>query len=90
MLNIIAGDIRYQLLHRTASAIIEAGRFNARNAVMLVHSFSREDVGFDDYSKFLSLYGKKGRISEIVKLVESGHINLFAGWAKGPPADSDA
>ena len=30
--------IRYQLLHRTASAVIEARRFGAHNAVMLVHS----------------------------------------------------
>jgi hypothetical protein len=33
--------IRYQLLHRTASAIIEAERFNAKSALMLVHSPQR-------------------------------------------------
>ena len=32
--------IRYQLLHRTASAVIEAERFNAKHALMLIHSFS--------------------------------------------------
>jgi len=32
--------IRYQLLHRAASAVIEAHRFTAKYAVMLVHSFS--------------------------------------------------
>jgi hypothetical protein len=35
-------NIYYQLLHRTASAIIEAKRFHASTAVMLVHSFSEE------------------------------------------------
>jgi hypothetical protein len=33
-------DIYYQLLHRTASAVIEAKRFKTDLAVMLVHSFS--------------------------------------------------
>jgi len=36
-------DVRYQLLHRTASAIIEANRFHARYAVMVVHSFSQTE-----------------------------------------------
>ena len=31
--------LRYQLLHRAASALIEAGRFSAQHAVLLVHSF---------------------------------------------------
>ena len=33
-------SIRYQLLHRAASAVVEARRFNAAHAMMLVHSFS--------------------------------------------------
>ncbi len=33
--------IYYQLLHRTASPIIEAKRYHASSAVMLVHSFSQ-------------------------------------------------
>ena len=32
-------NIRYQLLHRTASALIEAERFCASHALMLVHTF---------------------------------------------------
>ena len=45
---ISVNHIRYQLLHRTASALIEAKKFCAPNAVMLVHSFSREDEWFED------------------------------------------
>jgi hypothetical protein len=33
----IPDSVRYQLLHRTASAVIEAERFGAQNAVMLIH-----------------------------------------------------
>jgi hypothetical protein len=40
--------IRYQLIHRTASAVIEARRFCAKTAVMIVHSFSQEDLWFED------------------------------------------
>jgi hypothetical protein len=40
------GAIRYQLLHRTASAIYEAKRYRCRHALMLVHSFSPTHRGF--------------------------------------------
>ena len=40
--------IRYQLLHRTASAVIEAQRFGASHAIMLVHSFSQSLEHFKD------------------------------------------
>ena len=38
------GDIRYQLLHRTVSAIHEAQRYRTERAIMLVHSFSARDA----------------------------------------------
>ena len=49
-----AGHVRYQLLHRAASALIEARRFYADTAVMLVHSFSREDIGLGRFLRFHS------------------------------------
>ena len=42
-------QIRYQLLHRTASAIIEARRFKTDEAAMIVHSFSPSKMWFDDF-----------------------------------------
>lgn len=33
-------DLHYQLLHRTAAAMIEANRFSTNAAAMIVHSFS--------------------------------------------------
>ncbi|WP_417484330.1 DUF6946 family protein [Maricaulis salignorans] len=52
----IEGDLdpglRYQLLHRTASAVIEAGRFRARHAVCLVHSFSPTARWREDFERF--------------------------------------
>lgn len=76
--------MRYQLLHRTASAIIEAKKFNAENALMLVHSFDKSDEwieGFKDYQKFLALYGL-GDIEPnlLVYARNIDGINLYLGW----------
>src|SRR2546422_844943 len=40
----VRDQIRYQLLHRAASALLTAETFNASAAVMLVHSFSRHGL----------------------------------------------
>jgi hypothetical protein len=39
----VPGSVRYQLLHRAASAIIAAQQYFASRAVMLIHSFSATD-----------------------------------------------
>lgn len=75
--------IRYQLLHRTASAIIEAKRFKAENALMLVHSFSLSDKWFDDYNRFLTLFGVTAEIDSLVFAKNINGIDLYFGWVKG-------
>ena len=50
-------SIRYQLLHRTASAVIAAQQFGARLAVMVVHSFSPSHQWHDDYQAFAREFG---------------------------------
>ena len=76
--------IRYQLLHRTASAIIEAKKFNAQNALMLVHSFSQSDEWFEDYSQFLALFGLN-RITpdSLVFAKNISGIDLYFSWVRG-------
>ncbi len=46
------GGIRYQLLHRTASAVYEAKRYRCGKALMLVHSFSPTHRWFEDFAAF--------------------------------------
>lgn len=79
--------IRYQLLHRTASALIEAKRFKAENALMLVHSFSKlnekDDEEFQDYCQFLRLFDKHGKMNSVVFAKSIGGINLYFAWVKG-------
>jgi hypothetical protein len=75
--------IRYQLLHRTASAMIEARRFNARSAVLLVHSFSPDAAWFGDFQAFLGLFGVQAQHNQLHWLREAQGINLYAGWVQG-------
>jgi hypothetical protein len=81
-----AQDLRYQLLHRTASALIEAWRFNARHALMLVHSFSRADPasGFDDYEKFGNHLGCVSASPDSLSFGgRRAGIDFYLGWVKG-------
>ena len=74
-------DIRYQLLHRTASAVIEAKRFNASTALMLVHSFSKTHKWFDDYANFASLFGITARLNTIHHAKQRiDDVDLYLGW----------
>jgi hypothetical protein len=80
----IPPTIRYQLLHRTASAILEAKRFAAKSAVMVVHSFSQSDLWFEDYQDFLKLYGVMDvKIGKLYFLTELRGIKVYSGWARG-------
>ncbi len=75
--------IRYQLLHRTACAIIEAKKFNAQNALMLVHSFSPTNEWFDDYRGFLELFGVQAEVDSITFAQNIDGIDLFFAWVQG-------
>ncbi len=82
-----AGGIRYQLLHRTASAIYEAKRYRCRNALMLVHSFSPAHRWFDDFAAFSCAMGvplREPNLSSAPKVCEG--VSLRLAWASDPPA----
>jgi hypothetical protein len=78
-------NIRYQLLHRTASAILEAKKFNAYNALMLVNSFSQTDEWFENYALFAALFGIDAKINKIHSVAKIDTIQLYLGWVKGEP-----
>jgi hypothetical protein len=78
--------IRYQLLHRTASALLLARKFNAHHAAMVIHSFSRTGAGLEDFAAFTELFGgQRSTPDSLLALRHSGSINLYAGWASGDP-----
>ena len=78
-------QIRYQLLHRTASALIEAERFGATTAVMLVHSFSQEDRHIEDYQEFVKLFGTTGDVDTVSYAGKKNGIDLYLAWVRGNP-----
>lgn len=73
-------EVRYQLLHRTASALIEAEKINAKHAIMLVHSFSKEYKWFEDYKAFVRLFGLNTEKDRIFGPVNLNGIDLYLGW----------
>ncbi len=76
-------DIYYQLLHRTASAIIEAKRFHASTAVMLVHSFSQAHTRFPDYCDFAGKLGVEAELNKMYFCGNRSGIDLYVGWVVG-------
>jgi len=78
------GALRYQLLHRSASAMIEAERFRANIALMIIESFSTEDVGLTDFQAFTQQFGVHSEPDRIVRLSQLKGITLYAGWVRHP------
>ena len=75
-------DIHYQLLHRTAAALIEADRFCANDAAMIVHSYSPERRWFAAFERFAGLFGRALLEDAVVFEVPSGRRLLLA-WVNG-------
>ena len=78
--------LKYQLFHRTVSAILTAEQFCSKKAIMIVHSFSQINKWFEDYKEFVKILNPD--INPIVgeiyncKTLCSG-IDLYIGWIKG-------
>lgn len=77
------GVLRYQLFHRTVATLLECEAAKAHNGVMLVQSFSPDDVrtGFKDFQAFCSVLGapidKPGKLSQPIQLQT---VQLRFGW----------
>ncbi|MER8395713.1 hypothetical protein NKH10_28300 [Mesorhizobium sp. M1340] len=78
-------DVRYQLLHRTASALLEAKRFKTDEAAMIVQSFSISRMWFADFERFVSLFGILARPDQSIVTVLKSAQRLRLGWATGNP-----
>lgn len=81
--NKISKDIRYQLLHRSASAIIEAKKFNCKYAILLIHSFNQDDLWIEDYYKFISLFGLIEKKKGVQLLNKIDGIEFYGMWVTG-------
>jgi hypothetical protein len=79
------GTIRYQLLHRAASAVLAGEQYHAVAAVLVVHSFSRRQAGWDDFAAFAKLFGTTPEAGRLERLQGEQAIPLFAAWVPGNP-----
>ena len=79
----IAGPIRYQLLHRTAAAVIEADRFMTASAAMIVQSFSPTARWRGDFDAFVHLFATPATQCSVTTVKLPSGKALYLGWAVG-------
>lgn len=87
--------LRYQLFHRTVSAIIEAKRFGTKYAAMVVQSFKNPSLlqkqrqQFEDFSSFCSVLGASGKPGELLAVRSNSAVPLFLGWVDSSVATDE-
>ena len=77
----VAHGLRYQLLHRTVSALYEAERYRTHHAVLLIHSFSQTHRWFNDFQSFASAIDLP--VTQVNSCSDArifGDISLRLGW----------
>lgn len=81
-------DVRYQLLHRCAAAVIEAKRYRMTHAAFIVQAFESPETSFQDYAVFCkALNITAGR--DHMETISVNGISLSVGWAECQFATND-
>lgn len=75
--------IRYQLLHRTAAAIVEAHRFKTDRAAMIVQSFASDHAWYNDFASFCAALNVTDGRNTGLHLELPNNLPLTIGWATG-------
>jgi hypothetical protein len=84
-------SIRYQLLHRAASALLEARRFRAESAILIVQSFNRraDEESWQDFGRFSQLLGAPLAEGTLQATTVLTPIPLYIGWVTSRPAGEE-
>jgi hypothetical protein len=84
-------NLRYQLFHRLASAIIMAKKFHAKKALMIIQSFQENNNKnhFIDYQNFILAYNVEPLKEHIQKITSVGEIDVYALWVFSKLARTD-
>jgi hypothetical protein len=82
----LPSNLRYQLVHRAASAAIEAERFKTDEAAMIVHSFSRTGEWFDDFQLFAKLLGLAATRDQLHAFTLPSGKRMHLAWVTGNPS----
>ena len=75
--------LRYQLVHRAASAVMECHRFRGQIPAMVVHSFSPTNAGFEDFGAFVEVLGGVVEANRMAEVNLPDASTLLLGWACG-------
>jgi hypothetical protein len=81
----IDDGLRYQLLHRTVSAILTAQKFHAHAAVMVVQSFGSKGSVREDFDRFCRTLKTQTRPGGLATVPSFAQPRLFLGWCEGDP-----
>jgi len=73
-------ELRYQLFHRTVSAILTAQKYCAKKAIMMVHTFSLNNDSYPDYEAFAKMLGYKPEMNCFTEYKNKSGILLSLGW----------
>ena len=79
----LANSIRYQLMHRTVSALLTARAFHAPVAIMLVQSFSPSSKWRADFDAFSNAVSARKITSDLYELRTDETPRLLIGWCRG-------
>lgn len=79
-------ELRYQLFHRTAAAVLEAKRFKTDRAAMVVQSFSQEHRWFEDFVAFAAMFGMQAEPGQALNYDLPSAMPLTLGWVVGSEA----
>jgi len=78
-------SIRYQLLHRTASALLTAREFHAAAAVMFVHAFDTPAAQRLDFDAFRAALNAHEVAPLVYKVPSFESPALYLAWCDGDP-----
>jgi hypothetical protein len=83
--------IRYQLLHRAALALLEARRFHAESAVLIVQSFNRraDEESWQDFLRFGGLLGVVPVEGNLHRVAVQSEVPFYMGWVTSMPTLGD-
>ena len=82
---LLADTLRYQLVHRTASALLAAQHYGLNRAAMVVQSFSPNRARFGDFVQFAELFGIAAPAPDRLYCAGApAGIALHLGWASAP------
>lgn len=80
-------ELRYQLFHRAASAVIEARRWRVPTALMLVQSFAESRSSWSDFHAFAGSLEMSADRNAVFGGRDLKGVALYLAWVDSPKAD---